>query len=212
MDISELFAPGLYKITCFKTNKIYIGESSNVLNRLGRHANDLEKNRHDCSELQNDFNRYGKRCFKFESLKLELNRTERKKRELNYINCLPLEQRYNQVVFSKTFPAKSVMIHGLFYSSLSQAARVLKESRTNLVRKCKSDHYKNYTFWQPEQQLKTPQKNYSFKKSTACFVDNVFYSSLSQAGKALKISHKTVKNRIESHKWPKYQYRTKNKK
>lgn len=60
MDISNLFNPGLYKITCLKNNKIYIGQSSNVLSRLGRHVDNLEKDRHDCLELQNDFNEYGR--------------------------------------------------------------------------------------------------------------------------------------------------------
>ena len=68
MDISDLFNPGLYKITCLKNNKIYIGQSSNVLSRLGRHSDNLENNRHDCIELQKDFNKFGKKFFKFENL------------------------------------------------------------------------------------------------------------------------------------------------
>ena len=69
MEVSALFQPGLYKITCLKNNKIYIGQSENILGRLGRHSENLEKNRHDCQELQNDFNCYGKAYFIFEALK-----------------------------------------------------------------------------------------------------------------------------------------------
>lgn len=68
MEISYLFNPGLYKITCLKNNKIYIGQSSNILSRLGRHVDNLENTRHDCIELQKDFNQFGKQFFKFESL------------------------------------------------------------------------------------------------------------------------------------------------
>ena len=50
MDVSILFNPGLYKITCLKNNKIDIGQSSNVLSRLGRHVDNLKNNRHDCFE------------------------------------------------------------------------------------------------------------------------------------------------------------------
>ena len=61
MDISSLFDPGVYKITCLKNNKISIGMSSNVLSRLGRHTDNLENNRHDCLQLQQDFNQFGKK-------------------------------------------------------------------------------------------------------------------------------------------------------
>ena len=89
MDISDLFNPGLYLITCLKNGKVYIGESSNILSRLGRHVDNLENNRHDCVELQNDFNRFGKQYFKFESLetnKKYSNQRLRKEKEQQYIN------------------------------------------------------------------------------------------------------------------------------
>ena len=151
MDVSNLFNPGLYKITCLKNNKIYIGESANVLNRLGRHANDLEKNRHDCFELQNDFNCYGKFFFKFERLELDLKKDKNRRlnKELNLINTIPMNQRYNKKGLTETFETKSVRIKGKYYSSLTQASFLLNESRTNLTRKCKNKNIKNYSFCSP---------------------------------------------------------------
>lgn len=73
MDISILFNPGLYKIICLKNNKIYLGQSGNLISRLGRHCDNLENNRHDCCELQNDFNKYGKQHFIFLALEQNLN-------------------------------------------------------------------------------------------------------------------------------------------
>lgn len=211
MDVSNLFNPGLYKITCLKNNKIYIGESSNILSRLGRHVDNLEKNRHDCSELQNDFNCYGKLFFKFESLEFDLkkDKTLRRDKELKYINSIPMIQRYNKNLFTETFDSKSVMINGNYYSSLTQAASETKESRTHLTRKCKNKKVKNYYFCP---QVKKSKQKYGFKKATACVVNDVSYSSLSQAAKALNIHYKTVKNRIESSKWAQYQYIKINKK
>ena len=55
MDVSHLFNTGLYKISCLKNNKVYIGESSNVLSRLGRHVDNLENNRHDCLRITKRF-------------------------------------------------------------------------------------------------------------------------------------------------------------
>lgn len=57
MNFSELFNPALYKITCTVNQKQYIGESSNLFNRFGRHTDTLEKNRNDCVEMQRDFNK-----------------------------------------------------------------------------------------------------------------------------------------------------------
>lgn len=86
---------------------------------------------------------------------------------------------------------------------LTQASVLLNESRTNLTRKCKNKKVTNYYFCPS---FEKPKQKYSFKKAKSCFINNVFYSSLSQASKALNIHHKTVKNRIESNKWPGYKY------
>ena len=43
MDVSFLFQAGLYKITCSKNGKIYIGQSENVLGLLGTHVISLDK-------------------------------------------------------------------------------------------------------------------------------------------------------------------------
>jgi hypothetical protein len=56
---------GLYAIVCNKTNKIYFGESSNVLSRLGRHHHSLQTGSSDCSSLQKDFDLYGENFFSF---------------------------------------------------------------------------------------------------------------------------------------------------
>jgi hypothetical protein len=58
MNITTLFNPGLDKITFLRNNKVSIGQSSNVLGRLGPHS--LGRNRHDTLELQKDLNTYGK--------------------------------------------------------------------------------------------------------------------------------------------------------
>ena len=34
----------------------------NILSRLGRHSDELLNNKHDCLELQKDFNKYGKQA------------------------------------------------------------------------------------------------------------------------------------------------------
>ena len=42
---------------------VYWAKQENVLARLGRHSEALEKNRSDCLEMQKEYNLYGKKAF-----------------------------------------------------------------------------------------------------------------------------------------------------
>jgi group I intron endonuclease len=207
MDISNLFNPGLYKITCLKNNKIYIGQSSNILSRLGKHVEKLENNKHDCLELQNDFNQFGKKSFLFEILEInsEFLSEDLRKKEKLLINEIPDNFRYNRPNFKNSFSSQVIKINNKIYSSLNEAAKELKESRTNLLRKCLNPSIENYTIVESEI---ANIKKYTFYKSQACVIDGVFYSSLNQAAKRLKTDHKTIKNRILSEKYPNYNFFT----
>lgn len=214
MDVSAIFQPGLYKITCLKNQKIYIGQSENILGRLGRHTENLEKNRHDCQELQKDFNFYGKEYFTFEAFKdfygadftkLAI-RENCEQRLIQQANSLLL---YNKppIILTQYF-AQKVKIKGKLYSSLRKAAQSLKKSRTNISRKCLDSKNDDYELVEPNLldenfNLKLTQK-YSFKASLPCEINNHYYASLNQASKALGIDRKTIKKRIQSTSYPNY--------
>lgn len=53
----ELMKPGIYLIRHVNSNKVYIGSSQNINERLKRHFNELKSNRHISKELQNLFNK-----------------------------------------------------------------------------------------------------------------------------------------------------------
>lgn len=53
----------IYKIYCRESDKIYIGESVNVSNRIQKHFSFLRKNKHTNPILQNLFNKYGEESF-----------------------------------------------------------------------------------------------------------------------------------------------------
>ncbi len=57
---------GIYKITNLVNNKFYIGSSCNLKNREWQHFNQLKRNKHSSSKLQNSYNKHGKNNFKFE--------------------------------------------------------------------------------------------------------------------------------------------------
>lgn len=56
---------GIYSITCLPTNKVYVGQSRAIANRKWQHFNDLKKQKHCNSHLQNAFNKYGEENFSF---------------------------------------------------------------------------------------------------------------------------------------------------
>lgn len=59
---------GIYKITCLENNKVYIGSSKTLRDRLASHKNLLKKNRHENDHLQRAYNLYKIESFEFEIL------------------------------------------------------------------------------------------------------------------------------------------------
>ena len=57
---------GIYKITCKKNNRVYIGRSINIDNGLKTHKYSLKAGRHTNKKLQEDFNKHGEEAFLFE--------------------------------------------------------------------------------------------------------------------------------------------------
>jgi group I intron endonuclease len=59
---------GIYIIENLITSKIYVGSTSNLEGRKGRHFSSLRKNKHHNKHLQHSFNKYGEANFKFSML------------------------------------------------------------------------------------------------------------------------------------------------
>lgn len=61
VDIKDLVKRcGVYQLRNIETNKVYIGSSINLADRLKTHFRDLRLNRHDNPKLQHVYNKYGK--------------------------------------------------------------------------------------------------------------------------------------------------------
>ena len=59
---------GIYKISCMSSDKVYIGETINLSQRISKHFNLLRKNTHSNPILQNLFNKYGEDTFEIDVL------------------------------------------------------------------------------------------------------------------------------------------------
>ncbi len=56
---------GIYVIMNCSNLKIYVGQSTNVEDRIAHHKSSLKHNRHENSHLQRAWNKYGASNFKF---------------------------------------------------------------------------------------------------------------------------------------------------
>lgn len=56
----------IYKIVSIANNKIYVGQSQFPNRRFSQHKCDLKHNRHSNTYLQDDYNKYGEKNFRFE--------------------------------------------------------------------------------------------------------------------------------------------------
>lgn len=91
---------GIYKITCIKNGKVYIGQAINLESRITNHKCRLKNNYHDNLHLQRAWNKYGSENFKFEIIE-ECGEDELDSRERYWINF------YGYPNTSKTFNHES---------------------------------------------------------------------------------------------------------
>jgi len=110
IDYNELRAPqlaGVYKIENKFTNKVYIGESVNIGNRIARHIEGLVSHSHDNVNMQEDYDKCGITDFKFSILQLvdqdKINKTDL----VNYL--LYMESAYYRK-FEKSYNLYNIVV------------------------------------------------------------------------------------------------------
>ena len=87
--------PGIYKITCAVTGKIYVGSAVNLYRRwYARHLPALRKNKHHNRYLQAAWNKYGENAFTYEAIE-KCAKAELIAREQYWIDSLcAVDRRY----------------------------------------------------------------------------------------------------------------------
>ena len=95
IDLFKFAKAGIYCIRCLKNNKVYIGESQSLLERVARHFTLLKNEYHESLALQKDFCLYGSDFFKFEILYFEEDFKKRCKLEQKFINEQLPNKLYN---------------------------------------------------------------------------------------------------------------------
>lgn len=88
----------IYKIVCKNNNKFYIGSTVNVKIRLSKHKRLLKQNKHTNKHLQNCWNKYGEKNFRFEIIETIHDISQLLTREkwwLNNTKCYKREIGFN---------------------------------------------------------------------------------------------------------------------
>jgi predicted GIY-YIG superfamily endonuclease len=148
MNLFEFKDGGIYKITCIKNNKVYIGQTDCFVRRCFQHLKLFKDKKHYCLKLQEDVNLYDLHSFKFEIIVNENNFKKRLQLEKKYIKNTLEKLLYNPIKKHnfKTQPrvAQRIKIHDIIYPSIREASRQIKESTRNIGLKLDDISNKDY--------------------------------------------------------------------
>ncbi len=203
LDVDKLITPGIYEIQCISKKKVYIGETEELLARLGQHSASLKQNKHDCRELQEDWNQFGKKNFTFKVIcfgNAYSSQIMRRKEEKSVIKQKLAQSflLYNidkSTSFTRNYQRK-IEINGKIYSTITEAATDpnLGISETTIRRRLRDPKFPDY------KDVKCLSPIYRIK--------NKLYKTLDEAEKDnVGGNRQTIKRRINSVKsqWSEWQ-------
>lgn len=150
-NLISLVKPGFYEICYLKTGKRYIGETQNLLERLGKHVAILQTQTHDCSALQADWSKETKENNLANAFSISvfahqdkedvvMDKKKRKVQESMYLSRFDPETLYNVSHTPLRGDDKRenyrviVQIKGVDYESIAAAAATLGVGETTIRR------------------------------------------------------------------------------
>lgn len=180
----------VYGIHNLITDKWYIGSTFNLHDRIRRHRYYLLKNQHHSSKLQRSFNKHGIDAFEIVIIKQfeKLDIDELIEQEIDtiiqyksvengynmtkdcrtYKNFKLTKEQINKVIDSHSMPIICLTLEGEFvkkYSSITAAAKELKDQTTNISKACKrgiTHSVKGFIFLYEKDY--DPNKTYKYEK------------------------------------------------
>lgn len=207
IDITPYIQPGIYEIVCIKNFTSYIGETENLVARLGKHSASLKQCQHDCIALQNDWNTFGPDGFQFlilefgDACKHIGTRIEKEKTTLQ-TRIANKQNVYNTYLSEtpKINKRRQIQINEKQYQSIAEAAKKVLLSETTIQRRLRDPNYPDY------KQLETIKYGYT----TVCIGTQQFESISQVVSKGLAKDRFQVYRRInsKSKKWTNWAYTT----
>lgn len=129
---------GVYEIRCLENDKIYVGQSTNVYNRICNHKAKLRSGVHVNRGLSLDYNKYGESRFTFTILGYYDSASAARKAELelidHYVASCSAQRLYNRVSAGRK-KAKRIPVPNEDYSDLEEWANNLTARQVIAVSK-----------------------------------------------------------------------------
>lgn len=175
----EKRASGIYMILCVPSNKAYIGQSKNIYRRWSAHKQQLKKNKHANSHLQNTYSKYGKDSLVY--FVLENGSEQLTEREAYYVSQIDEDRRLNLRPISNIVPISEIT---RLRMSLAQKGkkkgRYSKEHRANISKAATGRRHTQET------KMKLSKSHTGLKgsrKGVKLSIQTRFKMSLAQRGK-----------------------------
>lgn len=127
----------IYRIVCFKTGKVYVGQTREYKRRSNAHFNNLRKNKHHSAKLQNAFNKYGEKSFFIERIENDIPRETIDEREEYWIaHFNSFYDGYNMTPNASIPSCKGRPIpciwNSVSYESIDKAAQALGVNKSTM--------------------------------------------------------------------------------
>lgn len=204
----------IYTITNIINNKIYVGFAIEFQERILRHVSFLRNNKHHNLHLQNAWNKYGEKSFKFEILE-ECDRDLLASQENYWCNMLNTHNRrygynirptnpHNNVVFSeetlmklknKIPNRKGIKLSKETKDKISVSKQNISSETKSLISETLKSSYKNGKFL-----------NSKVNTNVICLITGKKFYSIKQACKVLRISYLGELKRLKLGKSKKLKY------
>lgn len=136
MEILPQF-PGIYQIRCTVTNKVYIGSSRNIRQRIAAHKKLLKSGTHENSHLLRAWCKYGSECFEFSVIELcDLDALiEREQFYINWTKSFNPKHGYNfrRIAASKGIRQPKIQQGRLFHHSIGTHTHRTPEANAKIA-------------------------------------------------------------------------------
>lgn len=210
LNFIKQMVPGIYEIKCIPKNKVYIGQSENLLARFGKHSASLTQNQHDCKELQKDWNIFKDQLFQNFEMRVicsgsEWDRLEKRREKEELViqqrikNSFSLYNADKNATFTLNYRRK-IKIDGIQYESIAAAARDARINISQTVIRRRLDNPKYPTY----KELTRLRSGYK-----PIVIDGKVFDSYTDVVKSgLAKNRHTVRRRVQSTKieWKSWQY------
>lgn len=133
----------IYGIVNTITGQMYVGATTNPIQRKASHFTQLRTQKHPNSKLQEAFNRFGQSVFEFQILETEIEERFGKVREVYWIAHHDSYRKGYNMTMGDTVKTTPIVWNGKQYENIEVASRELRVSVPRLERWIKNGYVRD---------------------------------------------------------------------